>query len=259
MEHPNQWPASDLEMLQGTLPEYVGNERFHVYYMTVSGHMNYNFKGNSMSYKNREAVADLPMSENAQAYIACNIELDKALESLLSQLEAAGALENTVICLSADHYPYAMTEEEYEELAGKDLSQGKDLYRNNLILWNATMEDAPVNVTKACGSMDIVPTLLNLFGFEYDSRMYAGKDILSDDEGMVIFNDRSFVTDACVYNKKEKTTIWLTDENGEFLIPVEEQEAYLEEKKQEVKDRYQFSAYMLQENYYEDIVAAMDK
>lgn len=37
--------------------------------------------------------------------IACHIELD-----------------NTVICLSADHYPYGMTEEQYEELAGRDLS-----------------------------------------------------------------------------------------------------------------------------------------
>lgn len=250
MEHPDAWPASDLEMMQGTVSEYVNQERFHAYYMTVSGHMNYNFKGNAMSSKNREAVAGLEMSENARAYIACNIELDKALEYLLQQLEEAGQLERTVICMSADHYPYAMTTQQYEELAGKPLNEGMDLYRNNLILWNAGMEEEPVYVDKACGSMDIVPTLLNLFGFSYDSRMYAGRDILSSEEGMVIFNDRSFVTDSVIYNKKNKSTTWVADTEGNMLIPAEQQSAYFEEKKQEVKNRYQFSAYVLQTDYY---------
>lgn len=257
MENPNAWPASDLEMMQGTVPQYINNERFHVYYMTVSGHMYYNFKGNAMSYKNREAVAGLEMSENARAYIACNMELDKALAYLLEQLEAAGKLENTVICMSADHYPYAMTEEQYEELAGRDLSEGMDMYRNNLILWNVAMEEEPVYVKKACGSMDIVPTLLNLFGFSYDSRMYAGRDIFSDEEGMVIFNDRSFVTDSCIYNRKSKDTIWLTDEEGNAIVSEEGREEYLSRKKQELKDRYQFSAYILQENYYQDVKDAI--
>lgn len=258
MEHPNAWPASDLEMMQGTLPEYVNQERFHVYYLTVSGHMNYNFKGNAMSSKNREAVAGLELSENARAYIACNIELDKALEYLIAELEAAGQLEKTVICLSADHYPYAMTTEQYEELAGKSLSEGMDMYRNSIILWNAAMEEEPIVIDKVCGSMDIIPTLLNLFGFPYDSRMYAGRDMLSDEEGLVIFNDRSFVTDGVIYKRKAKETIWLKDEQGNDIIPDDAKEAYLAEKKQEVKARYQFSAYILQENYYADIEQAIE-
>lgn len=259
MENPGKWPASDWEMMQGTLPEYLQQERFHVYYMTVSGHMNYNFRGNAMAYKNKDAVAELEMSETAQAYIACHIEVDKALEYLLAQLEEAGQLENTVICLTADHYPYAVTEEEYEELAGKSLTQGMDKFRNSLILWNAGMEDEPVYVDKVCGSMDVLPTLLNLFGFEYDSRMYAGRDIFSDVEGMVIFNDRSFVTDSVIYNKKAKETIWVKDEQGNDIIADDLKDAYFEEMKQEVKDRYKFSAGILQEDYYADIKEATIK
>lgn len=256
MEHPNAWPASDLEMMQGTIQEYLGLPRFHVYYMTVSGHMKYDFSGNSMSYKNREAVSGLQMSEGARAYIACNIELDKALEYMLEQLEAAGQLERTVICLSADHYPYGLSAEEYEELAGKPLSEGMDLYRNTLILWNAGMEGTPVHISKACGSMDIVPTLLNLFGFDYDARMYAGRDIFSNAEGLVIFNDRSFVTDAVIY-KKGQDAVWLQDGQGNDIIPDELKDAYLETKKLEVKNRYQFSSYILRENYYSDVKQAV--
>lgn len=259
METSKKWPASDYQMMVSTMPEYVTDDRFFVYYMTVSGHMNYNFRGNSMSALNKEAVADLDMSENARAYIACNIELDKALEYILKQLEETGQLERTVIVLSADHYPYAMTTEQYEELAGKSLSEGKDLFRNNLILWNKQFEENPIEIDKPCCSVDILPTLLNLFGFAYDSRMYAGRDIFSEEEGMVIFNDRSFVTDGVIYNRKTKETIWLKDGEGKLIVPKDRQEEYLKEKQQIVKDRYQFSAYILQENYYQDVEEARIK
>lgn len=243
MENPEFWPASDYEMMIGTMPYYENLNQFLVYYMTVSGHMNYNFTGNRMSQKNKDAVADVQMSENAKAYIACQIELDKALEYMLEELEKAGQLENTVICLSADHYPYAMTPEQYEELAGRELTTDLEVYRNNLILWNSQMEE-PIVVDKVCGSMDLVPTLLNLFGIEYDSRMYAGKDIFDPQEGLVIFNDRSFVTDTVAYNKKRKTTNW-------YQEPAIGQEAYFNAMKEEVKNKYQFSAYILRNNYYD--------
>lgn len=246
VETPDAWPGSDYEMMVGTIGEYINDERFHVYYMTVSGHMNYDFSGNRMSSWHKDDVAGLDMSENARAYIACNMELDKGLAYLLDQLEQAGKLENTVICLSADHYPYGMTEEQYEELAGKDLSQDLDLYRNSLILWNAGMEE-PVYVDKACCSVDILPTLLNLFGFDFDSRMYAGRDIFSDAEGLVIFKDKSFVSDTVAYDRKQKTTTWKKE-----LAP-EEQEAYMAAARQDVKDRYQFSAYILRNDYYSRI------
>ncbi|MBQ2100031.1 MAG: LTA synthase family protein [Lachnospiraceae bacterium] len=256
MEEANRWPSSDYQMMIATMPEYVNDERFFVYYMTVSGHMNYLFKGNSMSAKNRDAVKDLPLSENGQAYIACHVELDKALEYMLEQLKEAGQLEKTLIVLSADHYPYAMSTEEYEELAGKSLSYGMDVYRNNLIMWNVQFEDEIKVVNKPCCSVDLLPTILNLLGMPYDSRMYAGKDIFCDEEGMVIFKDRSFVTDGLIYNRKTKEAIWLKDESGNYIVPQNQQDDYLKQKQQEVKDQYQFSAYILEENYYADIEAA---
>lgn len=258
MEQPEQWPASDYNMMVATVPEYVKEERFHVYYMTVSGHMKYDFTGNAMSGKNKDLVAGLELSEGPRAYIACNIELDKAMENLLTQLEAAGQLDKTVICLSADHYPYGLSDQEYTELAGRDLSYGKDKYRNTLILWNAAMPET-VYIDKPCSCLDLLPTLLNLFGFEYDSRMYAGRDILSDRDGLVIFNNRDFVTDSVIFTEKGDIATWLTDENGNHRIPDEKKEAYLEAIRQEVKERYQFSSYILQENYYSDVqIAVLD-
>ncbi len=247
MENAGYWPASDLNMMEATIPEYINEDRFHVYYLTVSGHMNYNFSGNRMSSKHKEDVANLPYSEEGRAYIACNMELDLALEYLIEQLDQAGKLENTVICLSADHYPYGMEIANLEELAGKPLEGSLDIYRNNLILWNSKMET--VKVSKPASCLDLVPTLLNLFGFEYDSRLYAGKDILSTSAPLVVFADRSFITDRVAYNKKAKTTT--------YAEGFEEDEEYYQAVKSQVKSLYNYSAGILNNNFYHYVEQAL--
>ena len=247
MENANYWPASDLDMMVGSIPEYINQDRFHVYYMTVSGHMNYNFSGNRMSSKHKEEVEGLPYSEEGRAYIACNIELDLALEYLIEQLDAAGKLENTVICLSADHYPYAMDINNMEELAGKPLEGKLDIFGNNLILWNSKMDT--VTVEKTASALDILPTLLNLFGFNYDSRLYVGRDILSDSPPLVIFSDRSFISDRVSYNKKGKEIIW---KEG-----CEEDEEYYEAVKKQVKGLYGYAAGILNNDFYRYVEEAL--
>ena len=58
-----QWPQSDLEMFQGTLPTFIDRQPFNVYYMTVSGHSEYTRAGNNMTRRNWDAVKDLPYSD----------------------------------------------------------------------------------------------------------------------------------------------------------------------------------------------------
>lgn len=40
---------------------------------------------------------------------------------------------------------------------------------------------------KYCYDVDILPTISNLLGLEYDSRLMVGQDILSDSEQLVCF------------------------------------------------------------------------
>lgn len=184
------WPYSDLEMVQNTIGDYIDGyvsdgTPFHVYYMTVSGHGSYGW-GHAMAAKNRaKAQAAYPnASTQVQSYVAANLELENALTYLLGQLEAAGIAEDTVICMSADHYPYLLAEPEtdyYNELRGVvDSERNTDRYRNALVLWCGGMENA-VTVTEPCSAVDIVPTLSNLFGLEYDSRLLSGRDVLDKD------------------------------------------------------------------------------
>lgn len=184
-----EWPCSDLEMMEATVPGYIDRyletgTPFHVYYMTVSGHCNYGWNINAMSEKNRALVEGIDASETVKAYLACNLELEAALTYLLDELEAAGIAEDTVIVMGADHYPYALTQNSpvdyYRELSGiNDTEDDTSRYRNTLILWCGDMEE-PVVVDTPCSSIDLVPTLSNLFGLAYDSRLLSGTDIFAE-------------------------------------------------------------------------------
>ncbi len=235
------WPPSDLEMMEETVPLYVDSEPFHAYYMTISGHLYYTFTGNAMAAKHQEEVADLPYSDNARAYIACHMELDQALENLIDQLDEAGVLEDTVIVLSGDHYPYGLEIEEIEELNGGDVEENFELYRSTLIIWNAAMEE-PVHVEKTCYSLDILPTLCNLFGLEYDSRLIVGRDIFSDAESLVIFGNHSFITEEGRYNASTDT--WEAAEGSGA------DEAYAAQMLERINRLFEYSANIIDYDYY---------
>lgn len=234
------WPESDLEMMQVTIPEYIGDEKFHTYYMTVSGHMEYNWGGNSMSAKNQDYVRDLDLCEEAKAYLAAQKELDLAMEYLLAQLEEAGVADRTVIVLSGDHYPYGMEKSSIDDLAGHEVEENFELYKSHLILYCPGME--PVTVEKPCSALDIAPTVLNLFGVEYDSRLFMGQDILSTASPLVMFSNKSYITDKVMYNSKNGEVTKLTDEE----LP----EDYVKTVSTIVRNKFNISAAIITEDYY---------
>ncbi len=196
------WPQSDVRLIDQSFSTYAGSEPFMTYYMSVSGHVEYNFSGNAMCVKNKDKVASLPYSEKAKAYIACQMELDLAMQDLLQKLDAAGLSERTLIVLAPDHVPYNDMEI-IDELSGASQDE-INAYRNTLIIYSASMQQ-PVTVDKYCSSIDILPTVSNMMGWDYDSRMMVGQDIMSDAEQFIMFPGLSFITGNCVYNAKTET------------------------------------------------------
>lgn len=238
------WPESDLEMMELSVEDYINSdELFHAYYMTVSGHQLYTFIGNSMSAKNKEATDDLDYSEAVRAYLSANIELDLALEYLLNALEEAGKLDNTVIVLSADHYPYGLTVDELTEMNGEPVDETYGIYQNALLIWSGSMEE-PIVVDKPAQSLDIIPTISNLMGFDYDSRLLMGNDILGDDyEPLIIFSNRSFITEEGFYNAS--TQVFTENEGVE-----EVNDEYIQEKSALVDLKFELSELILDYDYY---------
>ena len=195
----NMWPESDIEMIKATTNDYINSDKpFMTYYMTVSGHLDYTKEGNSIVSKNWDLVKNLDYSDKAKSYLATQIELDRAMESLLKELENKGILEDTVIVLLADHYPYGLSLEEINELSSYKRDELFEINHNALIIYNSSMKN--ISITKVGMPIDVLPTIYNLFDIKYDSRLFAGSDLLSNNEGMVILDNLSWITDKGKYN-----------------------------------------------------------
>ena len=206
------WPESDADLINSTVDDYINDDKFFVYYATVSGHMDYNY-GNYIANKNKEIVDKLPYNIELKAYLATQIELDRALESLIDKLKEKNRLDNTVIALVGDHYPYALKLDSINEISDYERDDLFLINKSNFILWNSKMNTVKIN--KVASQIDVLPTIYNLFGVKYDSRFITGKDILSDCEGLAIFNNLSWISDKGKYNSI--TGKFDGDENIEYV------------------------------------------
>lgn len=251
------WPTSDYEMATKTVNDYINSDKpFHAYYLTLSGHTNYNWGGNSMASRHKKEVQNLGIkNENVKAIIACNMEVEKMLTYLVEKLEEAGKLENTVFAMNCDHYPYGLPDAALAELYGldaKNIRSNIELYKNQFILWSASMEK-PVIVDTPAAAYDIVPTLANLFGLEFESKVITGTDILSSKENIAIINTLTGsggnwnwkTTQGTYYSVKKK---FVKSEN--CTLKDEEIDGYVKMINNKVSAMSKYSINILDYNYY---------
>ena len=242
MEFSTSWPASDYEMMLQSVDDYLSaDQQFHAYYMTFSGHLSYDTKTNYMAARNWDKVKDLPYSYAAKCYLSCHIELDKALEYLMQRLEEAGVADKTAIVLAGDHFPYGLSAARYSELVGYKVDAFTQ-YKSSLIFWVGGLEENIV-VDEYCCNVDILPTILNLWGFRYDSRLLAGTDVFSDGEHMAVLIDKSVFTDK----------VWINGSTGQIKYLVAKDslpDNYVENLMRLVETKFTLSKNILNSAYY---------
>lgn len=235
------WPNSDFEMIKATTPYYLNDDKpFMTYYMTVSGHLNYNFSGNNMASRNKSRVKNLNYRDSIKAYYATQIEFDKAIEELLNELEESGKLDDTLIVIAPDHYPYGLTTKDMNTVSRIDRTDKFENYHTSLIMYNPKIENKVVD--KAISGIDILPTIYNLFGIDYDSRLLMGSDIFSNTEHIVILSDRSFITSKGKYNSI----------TGEFSNPNVSKE-YIDNINKIINEKFKMSSLILEKDYYKEL------
>ena len=256
----NVWPQSDLEMFEFIMPKYLNGDPtpFNLYFMSVSGHSVYTQEGNAMSRKNYDAVKDLNCSEAVKCYLAANLELEYAMEYLLDALEENNLMDDTVVVIAADHFPYGLEKsaawangtDHLEELYGFHSDNVFDRDHNRLIIWSGCLEDMDLKVEAPTSSIDILPTLSNLFDVDYDSRLLAGRDVFSDTEPLVIWNNYCWRTRKGSY-----------DPLNRVFIPNEGQEAsqdYIDRTTAIVKNKLSYSKSVLNNLYFNYVKDALE-
>ena len=128
-----------------------------------------------------------------------------------------------MIVAFADHYLYSIEDKSILARNKADTDDNR-INRTPLFIWGTGR--APCEISKANSQLDILPTVLNLFGISYIKGNYIGCDILSADyEGEVFFPDASFY-DGTVYV-----------ENGVVTNGVQIGKEELQKKQERVNER----------------------
>ncbi len=241
------WPQSDLEMIQGTLPLYMNKQPFNAYYMTVSGHSDYTQGDNHMVDKNWDRVAHLPYSDMVKGYLAAQLGLEDALAYLVEQLEIAGIADDTVICLTTDHDPYGLDKEYQEELFGFPIKNKFDKDHSCLIMWCGELEDQdPIVVDEPTSVLDILPTLSNLFGTEFDSRLMPGRDVFSDAPVLLFNSGYDWKTEYGTYISSEDK---FYPNSEDLQIP----EGYVTAVRKTVRNKIRYCQLVLETDYFRSL------
>ena len=243
-----QWPASDLEMFVGSIGDYIDMQPFNVYYMTVSGHSNYTRYGNNMVKKHWDRVADLDYSDPVKGYLACQMELEDSMTFLLATLESKGIADDTVIVITGDHFPYGLDDDTpgsrkyLSELYGYPITNSMVQDQNVLIIWSGCLEKMdPIVVDEPTCSLDILPTLSNLFGTAYDSRLFVGRDVFSDTDPLVFNNNYDWKTEYGTYVRGQ-----FTPASEDMDVP----EEYIEAISAIVRNKIRYCRGVLSEDYF---------
>lgn len=203
-------------------------EKFVDYIITYSGHLPFTTeKGVCRKLVIEDVLKKENLEELPNDYILPTIteeecarrqakETDYMVELLLNKLTEKNLIDNTVIVVFTDHYLYTLSDQTI-------LDKYKET-KNNLInktpffIWDN--ETTKKKITSVTSQLNILPTLLNLYGLEYHPNYYIGEDALNNNyHGKVFFSDYSwydgnvYVDGGIVTNNKSIDPISLEDKN----------------------------------------------
>ena len=143
-------------------------------------------------------------------------ETDYMMELLLQNLEEKNLLDNTVIVAFSDHYLYTVEDktilDKYKETSNNLIN------KTPFFIWSKDTKKN--NINKVTSQLNILPTVLNLWGVDYNPNNYIGRDALDNNyDGIVFFSDYSwydgnvYVENAEVINNKNISNDKLEEKN----------------------------------------------
>ena len=173
------------------------SEPFMLWLTTVSSHQPFSLSSiEGDKYLSITEGTNYPM--DLRRYMSKLKTLDNALGILLERLETEGILDDTVIVLFGDHYPYGLSDDTINQVLDYDLKD-YERERTPLVIYNS--EIAHAEIDKYTSYVNLTPTIANLFNLDYDPRLYMGSDVLSDEYlNVVAFADGSWKNELAYYN-----------------------------------------------------------
>lgn len=248
-----EWP-SDVVLFQQARKYYQDNEPYFAYFTGVTTHQPY-YQSSEWGDAYLSRFDNTSYSIELKRYLSKMTVLDKALEELLNELKENNELDNTVIVLYGDHFPYGLTDDQINEYltannasytVNRNSTTRNDVDRTPLIIYNSEFaeENGPVEVTDYTSIIDLLPTILNMFDLDYDPRLYLGTDVFSDSHvSRTVFADGSWEDERAYYYAPSSKITYV---DGAEQYTAEE----IKEINQEISKRQQMSASAIKSDYF---------
>ena len=233
--------ASDEDFMEVAMDITLSdtNEPFMLWLTTVSSHQPYvqsSIEGDK--YLSITEDTDYPM--DLRRYMSKLKTLDNALGILLEELENAGILDDTVIVLFGDHYPYGLKDSTINYVLDYDLDD-YEREKTPFVIYNS--EISPQSIDKYTSYINLTPTIANLFNLNYDPRLYMGYDVLSDDYwNIVTFADGSWKNNLVYYNAGTSSVKYYVEDG----MSIDE----IKNINQIITNKMQMSSNIIKNNYF---------
>lgn len=233
--------ASDEDFMEVAMDITLSDtsEPFMLWLTTVSSHQPYvqsSIEGDK--YLSITEDTDYPM--DLRRYMSKLKTLDNALGILLEELENAGILDDTVIALFGDHYPYGLKDSTINYVLDYDLDD-YEREKTPFVIYNS--EISPQSIDKYTSYINLTPTIANLFNLNYDPRLYMGYDVLSDDYwNVVTFADGSWKNNLVYYNAGTSSVKYYVEDG----MSIDE----IKNINQIITNKMQMSSNIIKNNYF---------
>lgn len=160
-------------------------------------------------------------------YVWSGQDCDANIQWLLWDLTRRGLEQDTAVCL---------------------VTGSAEERRGRLFLWGAGL--AGLEVAAPCSELDVTPTLLNLWGLDYDARFLSGRDLFSGQTGPVSLSGSAYgdwVTDAGYYSVQENV---FYGREGAFAGDTEAAR-YVRQARRQVYDNYIYARRVMENDYFQ--------
>ena len=239
-----RWSSDEDFMNQviNILGKYDEDDKFMTWLTTVTSHQPY---GNSVYGNKYLYLFNDKKYENynikLKRYMSKLKVLDNGLGVLLEGLEKQNKLNDTVIILYGDHYPYGLSNNILEDALPYSIDEKYENERVPFVIWSSDIE--PTIFEEYTSYVNILPTVANLFNLDFDSRYSTGQDLFSNQyEDLVVFADGSWKNKYAFYNASNGNITYYT--NKEYSI---KETIAINEK---VNNKIKFSNLAIQHNYF---------
>ncbi len=204
-----EWP-SDVDFIEKAYDIFSKEDKFSVLLTTVTTHQPY-YTSSTYGDKYLDLFSDLNVHLYLKRYMSKMKVLDQALDLLLKKLENDKLIDDTVIVLFGDHYPYGLANSVLQPMFDYDISINQEVDRTPFIIYNSKLE--PREFDSYTTYINILPTLANLFNLDYDPRLYLGEDLFDENySNIAIFSDSSWQSPYAFYNSSKSKLSYINDD-----------------------------------------------